>query len=94
LYKKEIPYSVEVVVESYKEGSERVDIRASVFVVRESQRMIIIGNKGRAIKLLGTEARKDIEKFIGQHIYLDLTVKVRKDWRNNPDDLRRFGYEV
>lgn len=91
-YKKEIPYSVEVVVEEYTE-EERLDrIRATIFVERESQKMIVIGQGGKAIKRMGTDARRDIENFIRKKIYLDLTVKVRADWRSNDRDLKEFGY--
>jgi len=93
-YKKEIPYSTEVVVEEYKETDERIDIRATIFVIRETQKMIIIGKNGQAIKRLGIDARKDIEEFVGKHIYLDITVKVSKDWRENDNQLKRFGYTV
>ena len=91
-YKKEIPYSVEVVVEEYKEEARMDRIRATIFVERESQKMIIIGQAGKAIKRLGTDARRDIENFISKKVYLDLTVKVRKDWRSNDRDLKEFGY--
>lgn len=91
-YKKEIPYSVEVVVEEYTE-EERLDrIRATIYVERESQKMIVIGQGGKAIKRMGTDARRDIENFIRKKIYLDLTVKVRADWRSNDRDLKEFGY--
>lgn len=91
-YKREIPYSVEVVVEEYME-EERLDrIKTSIFVERESQKKIVIGEGGRAIKRLGTYARRAIENFIGKKVYLDLTVKVRKDWRSNDLDLKQFGY--
>ena len=93
-FKKEVPYSVEVAVESYKETDERVDILAYIFVMRESQKAIILGHGGRAIKRLGSEARKDIEEFVGKHIYLDLTVKVKKDWREDENLLKKFGYTV
>jgi GTP-binding protein Era len=91
-YEKEIPYSTEVVVEAYKEESKRIDIQATIYVLRETQKMIIIGKGGQAIKQLGTMARKRIEEFTNKHIYLDLTVKVSKDWRENEQQLRRFGY--
>jgi len=91
-YKKEIPYSTEVVVEEYKETDDRIDIRATIFVIRETQKMIIIGKNGQAIKRVGIDARKDIEEFVGKHIYLDITVKVSKDWRENDNQLKRFGY--
>jgi GTP-binding protein Era len=93
-YKKEIPYSTEVVVEEYKETDERIDIRATIYVIRETQKMIIIGKGGQAIKRLGIDARKDIEEFVGKHIYLDLSVKVAKDWRENEKQLKRFGYTL
>jgi len=93
-YQKEIPYSVEVVVDSYEE-SETIDkIRALIFVERESQKAIIIGNKGAALKKVGKEARKQMEKFLGKQVYLELFVKVMKDWRDNEKILKRFGYEI
>lgn len=91
-YKKEIPYSTEIVVEAYKEDDNRIEIRATIYVIRETQKMIIIGKGGQAIKRLGTAARKQIEEFTDKHIYLDLTVKVSKDWRENEKQLRKFGY--
>ncbi len=93
-YKKEIPYSTEVVVEEYKESIKRIDIRAIIYVIRETQKMIIIGKGGQAIKRLGIESRKRIEKFTDKHIFLDLTVKVSKDWRENEKELRKFGYSL
>lgn len=92
LYSKEIPYSCEVVVEQYEEKPKNVHIRAVINVARDSQKGIIIGKQGAGIKRLGMEARKDIETFVGKGIYLDLFVKVEKDWRNNERDLRQFGY--
>ncbi|MBN2891316.1 MAG: GTPase Era [Bacteroidales bacterium] len=92
-FRQEIPYSTEVVVESYKEYPQITKILATIFVERESQKPIIIGNKGLAIKKIGVEARKDIEKFIETKVYLELFVKVNKDWRNDTLKLRRFGYE-
>lgn len=94
LYSKEIPYSCEVVVEQYEEAPKNVHIRAVINVARDSQKGIIIGKQGAGIKRLGMEARKDIETFVGKSIYLDLFVKVEKDWRNNERDLRQFGYMV
>lgn len=91
-YKKEVPYSCEVIVESYKEEPNIVKINAVIFVARESQKPIIIGDNGKAIKKIGTEARLDIEEFIQQKVFLDLTVKVSKDWRNNENILKRYGY--
>jgi GTP-binding protein Era len=92
LYKKEVPYSVEVVVDQFKEEEKLTRIIAFIYVARETQKMIILGKGGRAIKQLGTEARKDIEEFIGQKVFLELTVKVDKDWRDSEQALKRFGY--
>lgn len=91
-FKKEIPYSVEVVVESYKEEADIIRIAAILYVERPTQKAIIIGSKGSAIKKLGTDARASIEDFLQKHIYLDLSVKVLKDWRNNELQMKRFGY--
>ena len=91
-YKKEIPYSVEVVVESFKEEEKIIKIRAEIMVVRESQKGIIIGHQGKALKKVGTEARKDIETFMQKQVFLELFVKVNKDWRDNNNQLKRFGY--
>ena len=93
-YKKEVPYSVEVVVESYKEEPEIVRIAATLYVERSTQKAIIIGSKGSAIKKLGTDARISIEEFLQKHVYLDLSVKVLKDWRNNELQMKRFGYSL
>ena len=93
-YKKEIPYSVEVQVESFKEKDSIIVIRALIFVERESQKMIIIGDNGKALKRVGTQARKDIEEFLKKHVFLELFVKVDKDWRNSKMELKRFGYEI
>ena len=93
-YKQEIPYSVEVVVESYKESEDIIRITTNIYVTRESQKMIILGRHGKAIKKIGIESRKDIEEFVGKKVYLELTVKVNKDWRDNDRQLKRFGYEV
>lgn len=91
-YKKEIPYSCEVEVTEFKVGSERTDIRAEIYVERESQKGIIIGHKGAGIKRVGTEARRDMESFLDTKIYLDLHIKVNKGWRNQTNQLKRFGY--
>lgn len=91
-YQKEIPYSVSIVIESYKEEEKIIRIRAEIFVIRESQKGIIIGHKGKALKKVGVQARKDIEEFLGKQVYLELYVKVSKDWRNKENSLRRFGY--
>ncbi len=93
-YRQEIPYSTQVIVEEFKEYPQITKIRATIYVERESQKPIIIGNKGKAIKKIGIDARKDIEKFIGSKVYLELYVKVDKDWRNNSFKLKRFGFEV
>ena len=93
-YKKEIPYSVEVVVESYKEEPDLIRIAATLYVERSTQKAIIIGSKGSAIKKLGTDARLSIEDFLQKHVFLDLSVKVLKDWRNNELQMKRFGYSL
>ncbi len=93
-YQKEIPYSVEIVVDEYKESKDIIRIYTTIFVSRESQKMIILGHKGKAIKNLGIESRKDIEEFVDRKVYLELKVKVNKDWRNNEKQLKRFGYEL
>ncbi|MGR6087191.1 MAG: GTPase Era [Arcticibacter sp.] len=91
-YSKEVPYSCEVIVNEYKEDAEIDRIRCEIIVDRESQKAILLGNKGTAIKQLGIQSRKRIEQFIGKHIFLELTVKVRTDWRNDPKALDRLGY--
>ena len=92
LYKKEIPYSVEVVVESFKESDEIVRISAMLYCERDTQKGIIIGNKGSAIKQLGIESRASIEAFLEKKVFLDLSVKVLKDWRDQDLMMKRFGY--
>ncbi|MBO4740979.1 MAG: GTPase Era [Bacteroidales bacterium] len=92
-YQKEIPYSTEVVVESYKEEDGIDKISVVIYTERESQKAIIIGHEGKPLKKVGTEARKDIEDFTGKKCFLQLHVKVLKDWRNSENALRRFGYE-
>ena len=91
-YKKEIPYSVEILVEEFKEEEKIIRIRAIIFVERSTQKGIIIGHKGAALKRVGTEARKDIEKFFDKQVYLETHVKVDKDWRNKSNRLKNFGY--
>ena len=91
-YDQEIPYSCEVVVEEFKEGETLVKIRANIFVSRESQKGILLGHQGKAIKKLGTAARLDIEKFLQKKVFLELFIKVDKDWRNSDRELKRFGY--
>ncbi len=92
-YKKEIPYSCEVLVDEFKEGQELTRIRAIIYVSREQHKGIIIGHQGAALKKVGTEARKDIEQFVGTKVFLELLVKVQKDWRDKDQNLRFFGYE-
>jgi len=91
-YKKEIPYSVEIDTEEFFESDKIIKIRSVIMVERETQKGIIIGHKGAPLKRVGTEARKDLEKFFGKKIHLELYVKVNKDWRSNKRQLRRFGY--
>ncbi|MBZ9651383.1 GTPase Era [Psychroflexus montanilacus] len=91
-YKKEIPYSVEVETESFEESDSIIHIRSVIMVERESQKAIILGHKGSAIKRVGTEARKDLEKFFDKKIHLETYVKVNKNWRNDDRQLKRFGY--
>jgi len=93
-YKKEVPYSVEIAVEQFKESEEIIHISALIFVARESQKAIILGHKGVAIKHVGTQARKELEEWLQKKIYLELTVKVLKDWRDNEKELRKFGYDL
>lgn len=93
-YQQEIPYSAEVIVESFKEEKNITRIAATVFVERESQKGIIIGKGGEDVKRIGTEARIDIEKFLGQKVFLEIFVKVEKEWRKNEGKLRRFGYSL
>jgi len=91
-YDKEIPYSVEVVVERFKEDDKKIHINAIIYVERDSQKGIIIGHQGVALKKVSTEARKALEKFFDKHIYLEIFVKVDKDWRSSQKELDNFGY--
>ena len=91
-YKKEIPYAVEVLTEEFFEKEEIIRLRSVIMVERETQKGIIIGHKGSALKRVGVEARKDLEKFFGKQVYLELYVKVNKNWRSNQNQLKRFGY--
>ena len=91
-YDKEIPYVVESAVELFKETDNSIYISANIFVERESQKGIIIGHEGSALKKVATEARKELEKFFGKKIFIELLVKVNKDWRNSDRKLRMFGY--
>ncbi len=93
-YHKEIPYSTEVAIDTFTEEEKLIRISAMIYVARESQKAIIIGAKGSSIKKLGTDARKDIEEFLDKHVFLELRVKVDKDWRENERELKRFGYEI
>lgn len=93
-YDKEIPYAVEVVVEQFKESPSRIHINAVIYVERESQKGIIIGNRGVALKKVSTEARKTLEKFFAKSIYLEIFVKVDKDWRNSSKRLETYGYKL
>ncbi|MFB1022125.1 MAG: GTPase Era [Vicingaceae bacterium] len=91
-YKQEVPYSVEIEVEEFKEHEEIIRIRAVIHVSRESQKIIIIGKQGAKLKKVGTEARKDLEEFFNKQLFLELFVKVNKEWRNDEKQLKRFGY--
>jgi GTP-binding protein Era len=93
-YQKEVPYSVEIEVEEFKEEEKIINIRAIIFVSRDTQKGIIIGHQGKAIKRVGIEARKDIEEFFSKKVFLDLYVKVSKDWRDEEQKLRGFGYDM
>jgi GTPase len=92
-YKKEIPYSVEVEIENFKDEKDIIKIRALIHVTRDSQKGIIIGHKGSMLKRVGTEARRDMEDFFRKKVFLELYVKVTKDWRDKPVMLKRFGYQ-
>tara|TARA_B100000959_G_scaffold38810_1_gene37870 strand:+ start:823 stop:1725 length:903 start_codon:yes stop_codon:yes gene_type:complete len=92
-YKKEIPYSVEILTEEFKEDKKIIRIRSIIMVERNSQKGIIIGHKGSALKKIGIESRKDLETFFGKQIHIELFVKVNKNWRNNKNQLKRFGYK-
>ncbi|MBM6864179.1 GTPase Era [Bacteroides caecigallinarum] len=93
-YDKEIPYSVEVVVEKFKEDAKSIHINAVIYVERDSQKGIIIGHQGKALKKVATEARKTLEHFFGKSIYLETFVKVDKDWRSSDKELKNFGYQL
>jgi GTPase len=93
-YQKEIPYSVEIAVDQFKDKGDLIHIIAYIFVARESQKAIIIGHEGKAIKKVGTQARIDLEEWLGKKIFLELSVKVIKDWRDSEKELRKFGYDV
>jgi GTP-binding protein Era len=93
-YQKEIPYSVEVVVEQFTEGKDLIHVRSLIIVERDSQKGIIIGDQGKAIKKVGSMARKDIERFFDKKVFLEMFVKVEKDWRNRDNLLKSFGYKL
>jgi GTP-binding protein Era len=93
-YQQEIPYSVQVSIDAFKEEPKIIKIAATVYVERDSQKAIIIGSGGQDIKRIGTEARHDIEKFLGRKVFLELFVKVEKEWRKNENKLKRFGYSL
>ena len=91
-YDKEVPYSAEVIVEKFEEKENSIHIMAVIYVERDSQKGILIGKGGSMLKRVGTEARKDIEKFFGKNVFLELFVKVEPNWRNRENKLRSFGY--
>ena len=93
-YDRDIPYAVEVVVEQFKESDDLIRINAVINVERDTQKGIIIGKGGKMLKIVGTEARKDIEAFFGKKVFLELFVKVEKDWRNKEMKLKSFGYDA
>ncbi|HIF84351.1 MAG TPA: GTPase Era [Flavobacteriaceae bacterium] len=92
-YNKEIPYSVEILTEEFKEDEKIIRIRSVIMVERDSQKGIIIGHKGSALKKVGIKSRKDLETFFGKQIHIELFVKVNKNWRSNQNQLKRFGYK-
>ena len=93
-YDKEIPYSVEVITEEFKETSKIIKIRSVIFTERDSQKKILIGHKGAAIKKVASNARKNLEKFFNKKIFLEVYIKVKKNWRNDKLSLKRFGYNL
>lgn len=92
-YKKEIPYAVEIETEEFLEDESIIRIRTVIMVERDSQKGIIIGHKGSALKQVGVEARKDLERFFDKQVHIEMYVKVNKNWRNDPKQLKRFGYQ-
>lgn len=92
-YGKEIPYAVQVEVEEFKEADDIIRIRATIYTERDTQKGILIGHRGKMIKKTGTDARKRMEAFFKKKVFLDLFIKVRKNWRSNEDQLKRFGYK-
>jgi len=92
-YRQEIPYATEIVVDTFQEDEKIIRIRAEIYVERNTQKVILIGRGGKSLKKVGVEARKDIEKFLGKQVYLELYVKIKDKWRDNPNSLRSFGYQ-
>jgi GTP-binding protein Era len=92
-YKKEVPYATEIEVEEFVEDEKIIRMRAVIYVERQTQKGIIIGHKGVAIKKVGVESRKDLEKFFDKQVHIELFVKVKKNWRSQEDDLKKFGYQ-
>ena len=93
-YQKEIPYSTEIEVEEFKTKKGLINIKAVIYVARNTQKGIIIGKEGKMLKRVGIEARRDAEEFFGKKIFLELFVKVAKDWRDKENQLRNFGYDA
>ena len=93
-YSQEVPYAVHVSIDEYREGQDPVYVKANLFVEKESQKMIILGKRGRSVKTLGELSRRKIEHFIGKRIYLDLWVKVLPNWRRKKRDLERLGFHL
>ena len=93
-YDKEVPYSVEVITEDFKESPKIIKIRSLILVERESQKGILIGHKGSSLKRVATKARHNLEKFFGKKIFLEVFIKVKKNWRNDPSSLKKFGYNI
>ena len=89
---RDSPYSVEVITEDFKESTKIIKIRSLILVERESQKGILIGHKGSALKRVATKARNNLEKFFGKKIFLEVFIKVKKNWRNDPSSLKKFGY--
>jgi GTP-binding protein Era len=92
-YKKEIPYSTEVIINEFKDSKDIARIYAIIYVMRESQKAIILGHKGEAIKRIGIQSRKKIEELLGKQVHLELTVKISDNWREDDKQLKRFGYD-
>jgi len=91
-YHREVPYSVEIEVESFRESEKIITIRSIIYAARDSQKGILIGHRGSMLKKTGSQARHDLEKFFDKKVYLELYVKVKKDWRNDVRQLKKFGY--